>query len=108
MRHLVVSYLGYYGREIPIRQSLGNFFSFEMRREFISIPEIIIKNQIPWDVVNKVRFNLTRNYGNTPARLTAFYREGVLRKNELQTYSEAVLQIYKSAYGTLLMIRLRY
>ncbi len=100
---LVVSYLGYYGREIPIRQSLGNFFSFEMRREFISIPEIIIKNQIPWDVVNKVRFNLTRNYGNTPARLTAFYREGVLRKNELQTYSEAVLQIYKSAYsGTLL------
>jgi len=100
---LVVSYLGYFAREIPVRQSLGNFFRIEMRREFISIPEIIIKNQIPWDVVNKVRFNLTRNYGNTPARLSAFYREGVMRKNELQTYSEAVLQIYKSAYsGTLL------
>jgi len=100
---LVVSYLGYYAREIPVRQSLGNFFRIEMRREFISIPGIIIKNQIPWDIVNKVRYNLTRNYGNTPARTTAFYREGVLRKNELQTYSEAVLQIYKSAYsGTLL------
>jgi hypothetical protein len=35
--------------------------------------------------------------------MTAFYREGVLKKNELQTYSEAILQIYKSAYtGTLL------
>ncbi len=100
---LVVSYLGYYAREIPVRHSLGNFFRIEMRREFIAIPGIIIKNQIPWDIVNKVRFNLTRNYGNTPARMTAFYREGVMNKNELQTYSEALIQVYKSAYsGTLL------
>jgi hypothetical protein len=35
--------------------------------------------------------------------MTAFYREGVLRKKELQTYSEAIIQIYKSAdTGTLL------
>ena len=34
--------------------------------------------------------------------MTGFYREGVLKKHELQTYSEAILQIYKSAYsGTL-------
>ena len=100
---IVVSYLGYYGREIPVRQSLGNNFKVEMRREFISIPEIIIKNQIPWEIINKVRFRIPQNYGNTPAGMTAFYREGVLRKNELQTYSEAILQIYKSAYtGTLL------
>jgi hypothetical protein len=34
--------------------------------------------------------------------MTGFYREGVLKKSELQTYSEAILQIYKSAYsGTL-------
>ena len=70
-----------------------------MRREFISIPEIIIKNQIPWEIINKMRFRIPRNYGNTPAAMTAFYREGVLRKNELQTYSEAILQIYKSAYS---------
>jgi hypothetical protein len=35
--------------------------------------------------------------------MTGFYREGVMKKSELQTYSEAILQIYKSAYsGTLL------
>jgi len=100
---IVVSYLGFYAREIPVRQSLGNNFKIEMRREFISIPEIIIKNQIPWEIINKTRFRIPGNYGNTPARMTAFYREGVLRRNELQTYSEAILQIYKSAYtGTLL------
>jgi hypothetical protein len=30
--------------------------------------------------------------------MTGFYREGILKKSELQTYSEAILQIYKSAY----------
>jgi hypothetical protein len=100
---LVISYLGFYAREIPVRQSLGNNFRIAMRREFISIPEIIIKNQIPSEIIYKTITNIPRNYGNTPAGMTAFYREGVLRKNNLQTYSEAILQIYKSAYyGTLL------
>lgn len=100
---IVVSYLGFYRREIPVRQSLGNNFKVEMRREFISIPEIIIKNQIPWEIITKTRSRIPSNYGNTAARMTAFYREGVRRRSELQTYSEAILQIYKSAYtGTLL------
>jgi hypothetical protein len=100
---IVVSYLGFYAREIPVRQSLGNNFKIAMRREFISIPEIIIKNQIPSEIIYKTLSKIPHNYGNTPAGMTAFYREGVLRKNELQTYSEAILQIYKSAYyGTLL------
>jgi hypothetical protein len=93
-----VSYLGYYSREIPIRQSLGNNFRIEMRREFISIPEIIIKNQIPQEIVYKTLTAVPRNYGNTPAGMIAFYREGIIRRNELQTYSEAILDIYKSSY----------
>jgi hypothetical protein len=100
---IVVSYLGYFAREIPVKQSLGNNFKIAMRREFISIPEIIIKNQIPSEIIYKALSRIPHNYGNTPAAMTAFYREGVLRKNELQTYSEAILQVYKSAYyGTLL------
>jgi len=96
---VVVSYLGYFAREIPVQQSLGNNFRVAMRREFISIPEIIIKNQIPQEIIKKTVSGIPRNYGNTPAGMTAFYREGVLRKSQLQTYSEAILQIYKSAYS---------
>jgi len=98
-----VSYLGYYSREIPLRQSLGNNFKIAMRSEFISIPEIIIKNQIPQEIIYKAIAKIPHNYGNTPAGMTAFYREGILRKSELQTYSEAIIRIYKSAYsGTFL------
>ncbi|MBE3086660.1 MAG: carboxypeptidase-like regulatory domain-containing protein, partial [Bacteroidetes bacterium] len=99
---LSVSYLGYIGREVPVQQSLGNNFTISMKREFISIPEIIIRNQIPQEIISRARLAIPHNYGNTPSLMTGFYREGVLKKYELQTYSEAILQIYKSAYsGTL-------
>jgi hypothetical protein len=99
---LSVSYLGYQGREIPVKKAFGNNFTISMMREFISIPEIIIKNQNPIEIINRALKAIARNYGDTPASMTGFYREGVMRKSELQTYSEAILQIYKSAYtGTL-------
>jgi hypothetical protein len=100
---LSVSYLGYFGREIPVNQALGNNLTISMKKEFISIPEIIIRNQIPQDIITKAFHAIPYNFGNYPASMTGFYREGVLKKYELQTYSEAILQIYKSAYsGTLL------
>lgn len=100
---LTVSYLGYFAREIPVKQSFGNNFTISMMREFISIPEIIIRNQIPQDIISKVILAIPDNYGDTPALLTGFYREGVLKKRQLQTYSEAVLEIFKSAYSGALL-----
>jgi hypothetical protein len=99
---LSVSYLGYQGREIPVIDAFGNNFTISMKREYISIPEIIIKNHNPQDVIFRAFKAIPHNYGDTPAAMTGFYREGVMKKSELQTYSEAILQIYKSAYaGTL-------
>jgi hypothetical protein len=95
---LLASYLGYMGREIPVKQALGNDFTIRMTREFISIPEIIIRTQVPQEIIYKSYSAISRNYGNSPALLTGFYREGVMKKQELQTYSEAIISIYKSAY----------
>jgi hypothetical protein len=96
---LGVSYLGYYDRLIPIRQTFDNNFDIKMIREYISIPEIIIRNQAPQEILRKSNLAIPVNYGKTPAGLTAFYREAVLKKSELQIYSEAILQIFKSAYA---------
>ncbi len=99
---LSVSYMGYEGREIPVRKVFGNNLTISMKKEFISIPEIIIKNQNPQEILYKTLKSIPKNYGDTPALMTGFYREGIMRKSELQTYSEAILKIYKSAYsGTL-------
>lgn len=100
---LVVSYLGYVRTEIPVSQVQKEELSIMMKRQFISIPEIIIKNQIPQEIIYKTVLAIRNNYSNIPAHLTGFYREGVLKKRELQNYSEAIVQIYKSSYaGTLL------
>jgi len=72
-------------------------------REFISIPEIIIRTQVPQEIIYKSRNAVTRNYGNRPALMTGFYREGVLKKKDLQTYSEAILQIHKGSYTNSLL-----
>jgi hypothetical protein len=100
---IYISYLGYLGREIPVKQSLGNNFTITMRREFISIPEIIIRTKVPQEIIYKAIAAIHDNYGNTPALLTGFYREGVMKKEELQVYSEAILQIFKSAYTSTLL-----
>ncbi|MGC1390940.1 MAG: carboxypeptidase-like regulatory domain-containing protein [Bacteroidales bacterium] len=96
---LSISYLGYSMREIPVKKAFGNNLTISMKREFVSIPEIIIKNQNPQEIISKALKAIPHNYGNSPSSMTGFYREGVLKKAELQTYSEAILQIYKSAYS---------
>lgn len=100
---LSVSFLGYFGREIPVKQALGNNMTITMRREYVSIPEIIIRNQIPQEIILKTRRAIPENYGDSPVMMTGFYREGVMKKNELQTYSEAILRIYKSSYTATLL-----
>lgn len=100
---LMVSYLGYFSRKIPVKQAFDNNFNILMEREYVSIPEIIIRNQVPQEIMRKAHNAIYKNYGDTPALLTAFYREAVMRKTNLQIYSEAILQVYKSSYsGSLL------
>jgi hypothetical protein len=100
---LSISFLGFLRRDIPVKQALGNNFTIRMKREFISIPEIIIKTQVPQEIIYKSVAAIPRNYGSTPVMMTGFYREGVMKKQELQVYSEAVLQIYKSSYTSSLL-----
>jgi len=100
---LVISHIGYQQRKIPVWQALGNEFNIKLTRDYIPIPEIIIRNQPPQEILRKAYTSVARNYGNTPAMLTGFYREAVIKNNDLQIYSEAVIEIYKSPYTSYLL-----
>lgn len=100
---LSVSYVGYINRFIPVRSLPGNMMTIGMERDFIPIPEIIIRAQDPQNIIRKAVASIASNYGTTPALLTAFYREGVYRKKEPQVYTEAVLRIWKSPYARSLL-----
>lgn len=96
---ILISYLGYLGKEIPVAEALTDNLRIMMIREFISIPEIIIRNQIPQEVINRAINLIPKNYGTSPALLTGFYREGVQKRKKLQSYSEAIIRIFKSPYS---------
>ncbi|HNX66110.1 MAG TPA: carboxypeptidase-like regulatory domain-containing protein, partial [Bacteroidales bacterium] len=86
-----ISYVGYLNRCLPVRSLYNNDQIIKMERSFIAIPEIIIRAQDPLVIINKALSRISENYGNTPALLNGFYREGIFRKKEPQIYSEAVL-----------------
>jgi hypothetical protein len=100
---LSISYLGYITSEIPVNSVPVKSLQISLQREFISIPGIIIRNQIPQEIINKAVRAIPDNYSRTPVYLTGFYREGVLKRRLLQNYSEAILKMYKTSYaGSLL------
>ena len=53
MIHFPSPILDIMGREIPVKNAFGNNLTISMKREFISIPEIIIKNQNPQEIISQ-------------------------------------------------------
>ncbi len=100
---LRISYLGFSDRLIPVAQAVNNHYIIELTRDYVPIPEVIIRTRKPQELVANIHKYIKQNYGSSPKNLKAFYRESVTKKDKIQLYSEAVLNIYKSAYtGTLL------
>ncbi len=100
---LTISYVGYLSRLVPVKSLAGNIMTISLDRDFISIPEIIVRYKDPLGIINKAVASIAENYGTSPAMLTGFYREGVYRKKEPQIYTEAVLQVFKSPYARSLL-----
>lgn len=79
---LSVSYVGYINRRIPVRSMPGNVMTIGMERDFIPIPEIIIRAQDPALIIAKAVSSVASNYGTTPVLLTGFIaRVSTGRKN---------------------------
>ena len=95
---ITISSLGFKSRIIPVNQAIGNNYIIELKRDYVPIPEVIIRTRDPIELILGIRRHIAENYGATPVMLTAFYRESISKKNKLQLYSEAVIEIYKSAY----------
>lgn len=96
---VIVSHIGYQNSKIVAGKMYDNNMVIIMYRDYLSIPEIIVRVRDPLSILDRTLGSIVDNYGNTPAMLTGFYREGVSRRKELQIYSEAVVQIFKSSYG---------
>ncbi len=100
---LIISYMGFYNRMIPVNQAINSHYNIELTRKYVPIPEVIIKNRQALELIRHAKRQIPDNYGRNPAQLTAFYRESVSKKDKILLYSEAVLELYKSSYTATLL-----
>jgi hypothetical protein len=94
-----VSCLGYKNVELPIAsfQKNRNEIRLEITRYYIR--ELTIRSVDPLELIRTARTKIPENYGDSPAMLTAFYRETIRQNRNYVAISEAVFDVYKSPYS---------
>ncbi|WP_298927766.1 carboxypeptidase-like regulatory domain-containing protein [uncultured Allomuricauda sp.] len=99
---VVVSFLGYKSKNIPLSQLKSNKNKISL---IISVTELSEVNiNAPKDAAALVRETLARkgdNYFDDPTLMTAFYRETIKKRRKNVSLSEAVVNIYKTPYSSL-------
>ena len=96
---LVVSYMGYKIRFLPVRYPIENEMVIHLEKEVISLQEVIIRYSDPELLLKEAISRIPRNYLDDPSVMTAFYRESVRRNDHCMIYSEAVLDVSKGSYS---------
>jgi hypothetical protein len=93
---LQISHLGYFLETMPL-QAQGTFRRIGLHEKVISLPEILIRTTNARKLLVKALRNIAVNYDRKAYRMRVFYRETVKQNKTYQSYSEALLEIYKRA-----------
>lgn len=98
---MVVSYMGYKSKMLPVSYPLEDELTIELEKELIPLQEVIIRYTDPVKLLQEAIHRIPGNYLDDHATMTAFYRESVKRNDHCMVYTEAVLDVAKAPYGTL-------
>ncbi len=97
--NVIVSFLGYKTRSIPLEQLRDNNNRIALHVSVTELSEVNIS--VPKDAVTLVKETLRKkgeNYFDDPTLMTAFYRETIKKRRTNVSLSEAVVNIYKTPY----------
>jgi hypothetical protein len=94
-----ISNIGYSDFRIAVKDLVKNPEIIYLKRTYIPIQEIIIRNNDPVLLLKSALNRKSETYLNIPSVITGFYREGIEKGNERISCSEAVIEIYKNPYS---------
>lgn len=97
-QNVLITHIGFKSKRVPVNLLKNDMIDIYLSTDYISIQEVIIRNIDPRSIVQEAFSKINQNYSNTPLYLNSFYREGVIKNNKYQNYSEAIFKIYKSSY----------
>ena len=98
---VVVSFLGYESIRVLLDPDKAGDFDLALQETAIALNEVDVV--VPKDAKTLVQETLAKkgeNYFNSPTKMTAFYRETIKKRRKNVSLSEAVVNVYKSAYNS--------
>ena len=98
-RVVEVSHIGYLNEMILLRGVDIAGYSVMMTPNENLLDEVIIRAREPRYIVEEAIGRIARNYSPNNSLLTGFYRETAQKGRRYINISEAVIDIYKTAYG---------
>jgi len=99
---LVISFMGYKSVVHPVSYPLQEELEIELEKELIPLQEVIIRYSDPVKLLQEAIRRIPGNYLDDHSTMAAFYRESVKRNDHCMVYSEAVLDVAKGPYASLI------
>ena len=96
---VVISYLGFQNKTIPLSSFSNGQMTIEMEESFESLPDVNLVKVDPKTVIKKVLENRKINTHREAVIVKAFYRESIKKRRTYASLSEAVVDIYKQPRG---------
>ncbi len=99
---IVISYMGYRSMMFPVSYPVVEELEIGLEKELIPLQEVIIRYSDPVKLLHEAIRRFPENYLDDHSTMTAFYRESVKRNDHCMVYSEAVLNVAKGPYNSLI------
>lgn len=96
--HIEITHLGYKNLKIPIKSLKNRRNILRMEIALLSLDEIKIYPNSAEYIVRFALAEIPNNYMQEAESMTGFYREYIKKRNKYIALSEAVINIYKTAY----------
>ncbi|UCG28222.1 MAG: carboxypeptidase-like regulatory domain-containing protein [Bacteroidales bacterium] len=96
---LGISHIGYGRATILIRdlKPEGNIIRLQVSP--VPLKEVVIPSINPLQILKNSIGNISENYPGNSMMMTSFYRETIKKNRNYVAISEAILDVYKAAYG---------
>jgi hypothetical protein len=101
-RQVGFSYLGYQNIVLPLAQMKDKDNVIRMVTSAVSLDAVVIRTDDPLDLLSMAFKNIGDNYKSDPEMLIGFYRETVKQNKSYVAVAEAVLDVYKSSYSSMI------
>lgn len=92
------SHVGYQPYQIESSLLAERYSMLTLEPKVIPIQEVVVRIVNPLRLLREMEEKKSINYSQEPVYQTAFYREGIERKNKFVSLTEAIFKIYKGSY----------